>query len=560
MSAPCDVLLVFVNNNEKEAVYSAFKERFNRDPVIKPGKILTYHDFGIIGGARVSGLQTEMGSITPGGSVVSILDALYEKAPQYVILVGIAFGMDRQKQQLWDILVSQKVSQYEIGKIGKGKKGEDLEIQRGDTVTVPEGILGKFRALSDPPHWQGAAVHFGLMVSGEKLIDNMKFKAKLKKKYPEAIGGDMEAAGAYTAARRYKRDWIVVKAVCDYADGNKKRNKDKNQKIAARNAARLVFHVLEKGNFAGFPIISSKKKEKEENKRKKTTGMSRALIKKRIKENINKLLDKRKTERFRHALTRLFNKEKNEKKQYKNDQMAAALIDMSVLDAVLIMDQAVKYCIDAIKDADGSVDLINSTWNNSISILGWLVLLGVDDEWADIASQCLADKGGNLELSIPVETGAGAEIAVSRLNETKAHLRFDEATKQVVGEKGIPGDSWNIEDGWHPADKVLTIKKALWKQLIKVDPPGNGEFTKNMNDELNETILIRRKKGEHHYIAVHQSCQDNPLLEPEVYKALIRDLPDLDIFLIGSTEEGAAIIGEPKLHARLREFFRNHPG
>jgi hypothetical protein len=319
----------------------------------------------------------------------------------------------------------------------------------------------------------------------------------------------------------------------------------------------LVFHVLEQGNFGnGFSVsrISSEKEKKEE----KETTSARIEIKKLVIENITIILNKKKMDCIRLALNHRLNQEKKEKEQYKIDQMAAMLADMSVLDAVITLDLAVKDCIEAIKDADGSVDLINSIWHDSVSILGWIVLLGVDDEWVDSASRCLANKGEHLELVIPVETPAGPEIAYSRLKETQAHLRIHKPTKDVFGEQGIPCDDWNIEDGWHTPDKVTTIKKILWKQLIKADP-GSGEFSKNMDAELNQTLFTRRKKGEHHYIAINRSCKNNPLLEEDVYKALIHDLPDLEIFSFGSGDQGVAIIGEHLLHAQLREFFRNQP-
>ncbi|NIO82229.1 MAG: hypothetical protein GTN53_16725, partial [Candidatus Aminicenantes bacterium] len=206
-------------------------------------------------------------------------------------------------------------------------------------------------------------------------------------------------------------------------------------------------------------------------------------------------------------------------------------------------------------------DLINVTWIESINILGWLVLLGVHDEWAENTIRYLAEKGENLDLTIPVKTEAGVEIVISRLKEAKADLRIDETTRQVKGEKGIPVDQWgNIEEGWDTGDKVLMIKTALWKQLIKVAPTGNGSFTTDMDSELNETILARQDRGEHHYIAVDRSCPYHPLLEEEVYLALIKDLPALEIFFIGSEDREVAIISEPKLHARLRVFFDNKPG
>lgn len=556
MIEQCDVLLAFVNKNEKQAVYDACKERYKRDPVIKPGEVLTYHDFGTIAGARVWGIQTEMGSSTPGGSAVSISSALNETKARYVILVGIAFGMDREEQRIGDILVSKQLLQYETGKIGTGEDEEDREIPRGDIVTAPERILNKFETWSAKPYWQGAAVRFGLMVSGEKLIDNVKFKGKLKEKYPEAIGGDMEAAGAYAAARHYNCDWIVVKAVCDYADGKKKWNKQKNQELAAANAAKLVFHVLENGSF-GSSFFTARKKEE---KREKTPPLSRSDIRELVKENIIKLLNKRKMEHFRGALGNRLNIEKNGEKEYDIHRMAEILVNKDVLAAVSTLDTAVKKCFEDLSDAGADVDQVNRTWIESVNILGWLVLLGVDDEWAEETIRYLAEKGENLHLTIPVKTGAGVEIVISRLKETKADLRIDGENKKVLGKKGIPCDRWGeIEEGWDTGDKVLMIKTALWKQLIKVAPTGNKYFTPDMDDELNETILAKRDRGEHHYISVDRSCSYHPLLEKGVYDVLIKDLPALEIFFIGSDDREVTIISEPKLNARLRVFFDNKP-
>jgi hypothetical protein len=87
------------------------------------------------------------------------------------------------------------------------------------------------------------------MLSGEKLIDHQGFRDQLHKLEPEAIGGEMEGAGLYAAAQRKKVDWIVVKAICDRADGNKSQRKNSRQKKAAENAARFTLHVLRLGGF-----------------------------------------------------------------------------------------------------------------------------------------------------------------------------------------------------------------------------------------------------------------------------------------------------------------------
>ena len=79
------------------------------------------------------------------------------------------------------------------------------------------------------------------MLSGEKLIDNSKFKSVLLRQYPNAIGGEMEGTGLWAAAERARKPWIIVKGVCDWADGQKN---DSYQTMAAAAAVSLCWHVF----------------------------------------------------------------------------------------------------------------------------------------------------------------------------------------------------------------------------------------------------------------------------------------------------------------------------
>lgn len=162
-------------------------------------------------------------------------------------MVGIAFGLKPEEQQIGDILVSRQVVDYESQKIKSGLQSETLIFSRGDRWTVPPRMIDRFSNAE--LNWQGPAVHFGPMLSGAKLVDHQGFRDQLAQREPEAIGGDMEAAGLCAAAQRNKVDWIVVKAISDWADGNKATEKDKRQTTAAQNAASFTVHVLQMGGF-----------------------------------------------------------------------------------------------------------------------------------------------------------------------------------------------------------------------------------------------------------------------------------------------------------------------
>jgi nucleoside phosphorylase len=81
----------------------------------------------------------------------------------------------------------------------------------------------------------------GPILSGDKLVDNPEFKADLFRRFPHAKGGEMEGVGFCAAANSLQKPWVLIKAICDWADGKKS---DNYQPLAAAAAASLVHHVL----------------------------------------------------------------------------------------------------------------------------------------------------------------------------------------------------------------------------------------------------------------------------------------------------------------------------
>jgi nucleoside phosphorylase len=203
----------------------------------------TYYLLGELGGCDVVAVKCAMGSGGPGGSQATATDAIRDLKPSAVVMVGIAFGMDKRSQAIGDILLSRQLQPYELQRVGK-KRGKENNIQRGPRVDVPVRIVDRFE--SGILDWHGPKVRPGLVLSGEKLVDSPDFKRKLLAMAPEAVGGEMEGAGLYAAAYMEKVDWIVIKAIADWAEGKD----DHAQKDAARNAIEFVHHVLSHGGLA----------------------------------------------------------------------------------------------------------------------------------------------------------------------------------------------------------------------------------------------------------------------------------------------------------------------
>ena len=239
-----DLLLVTATEVEARAVLKVFPQQGSPFGQRHIGDS-TYFDLGVIGGARTFLVQSEMGAGGPAGASLVAYEGIKALSPSAVIVVGIAFGLIPQEQLPGDILVSRQLVGYELQKIEQGPDGKEIIKHRGDRAQASPRLLSRLRASVFD--WQGPKVHFGLVLSGEKLANHTNFRNKLLGIEPEAIGGEMEGTGVYSAAYRNKVDWILIKAICDWADGCKD---DTHQQLAAGNAARFLLHVLQQGGLA----------------------------------------------------------------------------------------------------------------------------------------------------------------------------------------------------------------------------------------------------------------------------------------------------------------------
>ena len=246
----CDVLLITATDRETTALKAALGAVSSAEPGVLHGRRKTYTDHGLVAGTRVVRVRCEMGAGAPGGASSTVADAIHEVAPRAIIMVGIAFGAKgKAKQRLGTILVSQQLQDYELQRVGTDPQGSQKIISRGDRVSASPRLVDRLRHAKES--WSAKEpVEFGLVLSGDKLVDNVDFLAALKDHFPEAIGGEMEGRGLYVEAKD-RAEWILVKAVCDWADGDKRKNKARNQKKAAEAAAGFVVHALLQRGFAG---------------------------------------------------------------------------------------------------------------------------------------------------------------------------------------------------------------------------------------------------------------------------------------------------------------------
>jgi nucleoside phosphorylase len=238
ISSPSRILLITVTNVESRAVLSVFERESGRKSQNLRIDGFVYQELGHVAGHDVFLAISEMGAGGKSGSQETVRKAILAINPTTVIMVGIAFGIDDSKYRIGDILVSKQLLLYDLQRINS-----DASITlRGDKASASPTALNWVRHAAVT--WDEPKVELGLVLTGDKLVDNRDFREDLKKCAPEALGGEMEGAGLYIACEQENVAWILIKAICDWADGNKSANKSENQQLAAENAAAFVLHVL----------------------------------------------------------------------------------------------------------------------------------------------------------------------------------------------------------------------------------------------------------------------------------------------------------------------------
>ena len=163
-------------------------------------------------------------SFTQYGSFNAINTALKYFTPQYVISLGVAFGIDPQKQSLGDVLVSKELVFYDnFNKVTDGV----VTLKKHEAYPTDIRFLASVRQLEfeTPPNEVGGFKwYYNALLTGGTVLSDTAEKLKLleaaaDRDYSNIVGGEMEATGIYYACQVYKDRSIpftVIKGICDW--------------------------------------------------------------------------------------------------------------------------------------------------------------------------------------------------------------------------------------------------------------------------------------------------------------------------------------------------------
>lgn len=255
-----DILIVTATPTEREQLRQEVKRRgFQIDEV--RGQIKYRRILGV-GAWRVIWIEVEMGPFGAQGSASKCLIAQTETGAKNFFLVGTAFGLgapsdvpDVVQSALGDVLVSDGVCLYDNCKVTEDNDGAIHDVCRGEVRSASPFWMERFQRVAKDLRLMNEpfSVLVGTILSGGAIVESAKYRDSLVNRArsivsieeSRMVGGEMEAAGMIAAAE--ERDWLVVKGVCDFADGASRSNEDElraKQALAARNAAYVLFETI----------------------------------------------------------------------------------------------------------------------------------------------------------------------------------------------------------------------------------------------------------------------------------------------------------------------------
>lgn len=196
--------------------------------------------FGVYSSVLVK--ANTMATMQLGASLQTTTSVIEKFHPKAVIMGGIAFGKNPDNQKFGDLLLSDSIITYNPSRLNKNGSTD----YRGSKPNTNQTIFNRFSqnrifTFMFNGEQQEVNIHTGPILTGEVLVDNKEFRDNLFAVFPDAIGGEMEGTGVYAACQTKNIPWIVVKAICDWADGYKDK---KQQEFAAFASFSFIFERL----------------------------------------------------------------------------------------------------------------------------------------------------------------------------------------------------------------------------------------------------------------------------------------------------------------------------
>ena len=199
LELPIDILLVTVKDCEFLGCYAQLSNSFkgfipSLGYFVYFGTVTDDQDASV----KIGLMRCDEGATIPGGSLITVKNAITALRPKGAISVGYCSGLNKKKTKLGDVIVSAKLTTY-APKIVM----DDQERSTGTRTVVSRRFLHLIRHVADGweaplknPKVREVKVHCNAeILSGPEKISVAGRREELVSSYPQAMALEMEGEG-----------------------------------------------------------------------------------------------------------------------------------------------------------------------------------------------------------------------------------------------------------------------------------------------------------------------------------------------------------------------------
>ena len=161
--------------------------------------------------------------------------------PDFVINTGSAVGLG-SRLKVGDVVIGTQTAHHDVDITAFGYAIGHVPQMPARFESDPALCAAAEKAAAAFEH---AAVHRGLIVSGDQFVHSSESVAEVRRHFPDAQAVEMEAAAIAQSCHRFGVPFVVVRAISDLADEEADTSFETFLKTASVHSAKMVLQLIE---------------------------------------------------------------------------------------------------------------------------------------------------------------------------------------------------------------------------------------------------------------------------------------------------------------------------
>jgi len=181
-------------------------------------------------------------------SIINVLDTFTHNKisnPKIIIMGGVAAGLQEDNQIKGHILVANAVQHISVENENVKSIGK---IECPCCEVINDALKSEYyESIKLYKTLYQQKITNNLTLTVDKVVDDYLLRTKIKDKFPNAIGLEMEGYGLATVCNQHDIKWLLIKGISDFA--HHKDEIEDYQKNVAKNTFDFIYFCLENHEF-----------------------------------------------------------------------------------------------------------------------------------------------------------------------------------------------------------------------------------------------------------------------------------------------------------------------